>query len=76
MSTNKSDLKDAFTFLWIAIVFFLITLDIAFPFVMYMMKVVLYFGGGFMAILSAGTFLRCLFGRKVKIETLSESEKK
>lgn len=64
MKINKSDFKDSMAFLSIAIVFFLITLDIAFPVVMFIMKGVFYILGLLMFILGVSTMYRSIFGKK------------
>lgn len=76
MKANKSDLKDAFTFLWIAVVFFLITLDVFFPFFIFIMKGLLYFIGSCMFLLGIFTMIRCVFKKKQKDEILTESASK
>lgn len=76
MKINKSDLKDSINFLWVAILFFLLTVDVAFPFVMFIMKVVFYIIGSLLLILGVSTMIRSFFGKNREEETLVESQKK
>lgn len=63
MKINKQNFKESLTFLWIAIIFFLATINIIFPFVMFMMKVVFYIFGLLMFILAISTMFKSIFGK-------------
>lgn len=64
MKINKSDFKDGINFLWIAILFFLLTVDAAFPLVTFVFKTILYIIGSLMLVLGATTIFRSIFGKK------------
>lgn len=66
MKINKEDFKEALTFLWISIIFFLVTVDAAFPFIIFMMKVVFYIIGSLMLLLGITTMYKAIFGKKRK----------
>lgn len=67
MKINKSDFMDSLSFLLIAMFFFLVTIDIVFPFVMFMMKMIFYILGSLMFVLAIGTMVRSIFGNKNNI---------
>lgn len=76
MKLNKEDFRDALSFIWIAIIFFLLTLDVVFPLVLVVIKGIFYLISAGLFLLGIGTIIRSVFYKKPKIEDLTESKNK
>lgn len=63
LSMNRQDLKDAITFLFIAVLFFISASDSFFLFVAF---ILIYLFGSLMAILGIGAFAKWIFGKNKK----------
>lgn len=66
ININKSDFRDSITFLWISILFFLATINIIFPFVMFIIKVVFLIIGTLMFLLGIITMAKSLRNKNKK----------
>ena len=69
MNINKADFKDSVSFLWVAVLFFLVTVDVAFPFVMFIMKMIFYIISFIMLVIGIKAMIKSLFSKKNESES-------
>lgn len=70
MKINKIVFKDGLTFLWVAILLFVMANDTIYPILAFVLKVCLYILGFLLTIIGVGTLFKSISGKKSENKTI------